>query len=111
MLNSSNLATPKAVFIWSFVISIVSTVGFFIVATKFATPNAPLDVVTMLLVLAIAISGIAYYGSLGVLAHRIGRSAIVWVGLTFILSPIGALVAFPWMLNLVGEHERRSGIS
>ena len=45
-----------------------------------------------------------FYISLGILAARLGKSWIVWVGLTIIAKPIGTIVAYFRMRLLVNEQ-------
>jgi hypothetical protein len=40
-------------------------------------------------------SALTYLVSLGRLAHRLEKSAITWVGLTMLFSPISYLIAYP----------------
>jgi hypothetical protein len=45
--------------------------------------------------------GIGFYVALGVLANRLDRSWITWIGLTVITNPIGPFVAYFKMRKLV----------
>ena len=47
-----------------------------------------------------------YLASLGVLASRLGRSPLVWVGLTFITSPFGFIISFFMMRRLVNASRK-----
>lgn len=55
--------------------------------------------ITMFLVILMVAAGPVWYTSLGMLAKRLGRRPLVWVGLSFVTSPIGPLVIFPLMLG------------
>ena len=55
----------------------------------------------MLSFLVLILSGWTFWISLGVLASRLGRSPIIWVGVPFITSPIGPIVAYFMMRSRV----------
>ena len=85
-------------FTWSFWLS----VGAFLVlvVVGLATPqHQGLTAIELLLVLLMLAAGPVWYVSLGMVAHRLGRRWLVWVGLSFITSPIGPLVIYPLMLS------------
>lgn len=85
-------------FIWSFAVSITSFVGLMILGVM-EQQHEGISPIAMLLVILMVASGPVWYTSLGMLANRLGRRWLVWVGLSFITSPIGPLVIFPLMLG------------
>ncbi len=86
------------VFTWSFVISVGCFVGIIILGST--TPEhqglAPAEAILLLLMVA---AGLAWYITLGMIAHRLGRRWLIWTGLSFITAPIGPLVIYPLMLS------------
>ena len=52
------------------------------------------------------VAGWVYLASLGVLASRLGRSPLVWVGLTLITSVIGFFVSFFMMRRLMNASRK-----
>ena len=85
-------------FVWSFTVSIICLVGFIILGVT-EQQHEGTSSVAMFLLIIMVVAGLVWYVSLGILAHRLGRSWLVWVGLSFITSPIGPLVIFPLMLG------------
>ena len=53
--------------------------------------------------LVVYVTGLSFYICLGILAKRLSRSWIVWVGLTIITTPIGQFVAYFRMRHLVNS--------
>ena len=99
MTNTVHLSRPFQVLTWSFVV----TVTCFVIVIMLASgePTKGLSPFESIAILAMVISGLTFYVSLGMLAKRLGRSWIVWVGLTFITKPIGPFVAYFRMRHLV----------
>lgn len=56
--------------------------------------------------LAMLVGGFGFYICLGILAKRLGKSWIIWVGLTVLTNPIGAFVAYFRMRSLVIEGKQ-----
>jgi hypothetical protein len=54
----------------------------------------------------LAASGVAYYVVLGMLADHLGRSWVVWVGLTLITKPVGPFIAYLMMRDRVKYSPR-----
>ncbi|APG25959.1 hypothetical protein [Syntrophotalea acetylenica] len=63
-----------------------------------------LTVAAIVLWLIIFIMGILFIFSLGGLAGDLNRSGIVWIGLSIITAPIGPIVAFSMMRNIVNTE-------
>ncbi len=62
-----------------------------------ASDDAPLGVSGVLaacLLIVGILSTLFYFFALGSLAHRMGRSAIIWGGLAFLFSPVGMWVSY-----------------
>jgi hypothetical protein len=47
------------------------------------------------------VGSLIFYVFLGMLARRLGKSWILWVGLTIITKPIGTIVAYLMMRDYV----------
>lgn len=90
--------TLTSSFVWSFTVSIAGFVGLMILGV-IEQKHDGISPVAMLLVILMVVAGSVWYISLGTLANRLGRRWLVWVGLSFITSPIGPLVIFPLMLG------------
>jgi len=85
-------------FVWSFLVSVGSFIALMVIGATSA-PHEGITTVEGLLVALMVLSGPVWYVSLGMLANRLGRRWLVWVGLSFITSPIGPFVIFPLMLG------------
>jgi len=59
------------------------------------------NVLVFTLLIVMLLTSLLFYINLGILAKKMGRSWIVWVGLTFITKPIGPIVSFFWIRSLV----------
>lgn len=83
-----------------------------VIATFFLLALAPTATDPLKPFGALAIVGIGmtvFWISLGTLAQRLGRSWIVWVGLTLLTKPIGPVVACIRMKILVDRATRTVG--
>jgi predicted branched-subunit amino acid permease len=99
-MNPKQVTRPLYLsFVWSFSVSVACFVGLIILGA--VAQHEGVSPVEVLLVVLMIIAGPVWYVSLGMLAHRLGRRWLVWVGLSFITSPIGPLVIFPLMLGHV----------
>ena len=105
-MQNDKLTRPKQVLVWSFVVSLAATAGFFYMTSNTNFEEAPIEPF-LGLVLVMCAAGLAFYISLGVLASRLGRSPIVWVGLAFIFGPFGAIGTFVAMLSHVKDELSR----
>ncbi|MCD6390172.1 MAG: hypothetical protein J7L69_12235 [Desulfobulbaceae bacterium] len=86
------------IFVWSFLVSVGGFVGLIILGVM-APPHEGISAIEELFVVLMVVAGPLWHVSLGMLAHRLGRRWLVWVGLSFITSPIGPLIIFPLMLG------------
>ena len=84
-------------FTWSFVISIGCFVGMFVLPTTSEQTDFSLAVVILLLLSVVA--GWTWNITLGIIAHRLGRRWLVWVGLSIIGSPIAPFIVYTLMLS------------
>ncbi len=104
----SGLSRPLHYLDGSFVVSVISIILLLLVSREgLAEQEAGLGAI--LLVYAVVwLAGVAFWISLGTLARRLGRSVIIWVGLTFITSPIGPIVSYFFMRSLATSaiHQR-----
>ena len=92
-------------FVWSFLVSTACWVGLIVLGVAPPRRHGSITSVEAILAFVIVIlmlaASLVWYVSLGVLAHRLRRRWLVWVGLSFITSPIGPLIIFPLMLGHV----------
>lgn len=86
-------------FICSFLVGVGAVVAGIAYAVIANPPAKDLTPTQWFLVMLMVAAGPVWYVSLGMLAHRLGRSWLVWVGLSFIFSPIAPLIIFPLMLS------------
>lgn len=94
-----NLRTNFRRLSWSFGVSLLSIVVFIVLSHEKQFDAVPgLGKIT---VLVPAISAVAFYTFLGILAAKLKRSPIVWVGATFVFNPIGPFIAYGNMWRLV----------
>jgi hypothetical protein len=109
-MNIQRLRTPARVLNWSFFISIGAIVAAIILQaddpTLFtANPLAP----DLLIIIGIAsVAGLAFYIALGQLAARLGKSWILWVGLSIITAPVGPFIAYLMMRVNIADARRDS---
>lgn len=87
---------------WSFVVGVSGFVS--LVVIGIIAPSKSLTPLEIVCLLAIVSGSIPFYICLGVLAKRLGRSWVTWVGLTVITKPIGPFVAYFKMRNLVNAN-------
>jgi hypothetical protein len=87
----------------TFLTVIVGFVGF-VVAVLAAPTHQPVHPgITLVLVGLATVAGWTWVVLLGVIAHRLGRSWVIWVGLSIITSPVGPLVAYVLMLGHISS--------
>ena len=87
---------------WSLAASLLSFVA--VVIFAFNKPLvAALGPTAFVAWIVLIFSGISFYVFLGILAVRLKRSPIVWIGISFVFSPIGPFVAYYDMRRLVRE--------
>jgi hypothetical protein len=84
---------------WSFATRVSGFVALMVIG--FVAPSKGLSPIEIVCVLAMLSASFPFYICLGILAKRMGRSWITWVGLTIITKPIGPFVAYFKMRNLV----------
>ena len=87
----------------SFVGYIAGWVLLFGGATWITSETLSVNAVLLSIVLLLTTT-ISYLICLGIVVARTGRSWIAWVGLTFILSPISFLFAYPMMRARVSNR-------
>ena len=76
----------------SFLVELATTVLFVVLVS--ASSSEPFSPILAVCLLGMVVAGLAFYILLGSLASRMGKSWIVWVGLTIITKPIGSFVAY-----------------
>jgi hypothetical protein len=101
MMNSARLSRPFQVLTWSLAVAVVSIVIVIMLVSR--EPIKEISPFEGILISSMMVSGLTFYVSLGILAKRLGRRWIVWVGLTFITKPIGPFVAYFRMRCLVNR--------
>jgi hypothetical protein len=83
---------------WGFTGMVVAVLLFVAAAFVFGGPSELPPTVESLSVIGVVgllyAAGWLFAASLAVLAHRTGRSWIVWLGLTWLTAPIGPVVAY-----------------
>jgi hypothetical protein len=97
-------------FICSFLVLLGSIVGAIFLGPITAPHDDVTSVEALLLMLMLA-SGPVWYVSLGILANRLGRNWLVWVGLSFLTAPIGPLITFPLMLGHIRAARHSEAVS
>jgi len=111
-MNQRSVTRPLAqVFTWSFLISVGSFIGMIAYGSLAPAHDgiAPIEAVLLSVMVA---SAVAWYITLGMTAHRLGRRWLVWTGISFITAPIGPLVVYPLMLgHIKAAHETQSKTS
>ena len=85
-------------FTGSFLISVGCFVGMIVLGVT-TTEHTDITPVEAILLLLMVVAGWAWYITLGIIAHRLGRRWLVWTGLSFITTPIGPLIVYPLMLS------------
>lgn len=92
---------------WSFAASLLSFVAVVVFAFNkhLVISLGPAAFVVWIILI---VSGISFYVFLGILAVRMKRSPIVWVGTTFVFTPIGPFVAYYDMWRLVRKVVKAS---
>lgn len=101
MTPKKRLAEPFRLLTWSLALCLVG------VLTLYSALDGPKALMIAGFCVWI-VSGFAFYLALGVLASRLGRSWIVWVGMSMITNPIGPIVAYVRMRQLV---ENATGVA
>lgn len=84
----------------SFAVEIVSY-ALLIFAANGTESSATPSMLVLACALSIMVASVLFYVTLGILAVSLGKSWIVWVGLTFITKPIGTIVAYFMMREQV----------
>lgn len=92
------LEKPMKALTFCFATSIVSMLLLFIFI------DASDDGLSFIFLAVMLITSLFFYINLGILTKRMGRSWIVWVGLTFITKPIGPIVSFFWIRSLIKQY-------
>ena len=79
---------------WSFAVSTLSLlVAILLIASGMATQGPFGRVVGTICIYLFLIAGVVFLVFLGMLVHRLGRSAVLWLVLVILFSPIAAVVA------------------
>lgn len=104
----SDLSRPLRYLDGSFAVTVISTILLLSGSLKGLTEQGEGLGALVLVFVVVWLAGVAFWISLGTLARRLGRSVIIWVGLTFITSPIGPVVSYFWMRSLAKNaiHQR-----
>jgi len=80
----------RQMFTWSIVGVVVPIVAIIVLANFASVQESVLPLLLSFLCIA---SGITWSVTLGMIASRLGRSWVVWVGLSMITSPVGFVLA------------------
>ena len=81
------------------------TVGCYISVIMFSSDGN--DGALLAALFLVSISGLAYYVSLGMIAHNVGRSWIKWCGLSFIL-PFAGIIGYIWMGHIIAIEKLKT---
>jgi len=104
--NTDDLRMNFSRLSWSFAASLLSFAAIIVFAHEKQLEVSPgLGAFT---VLVLFVSGVCFYVFLGILAVRMGRSPVVWVGATLVFTPFGPFAAYYGMWRLVGEAVKAS---
>ena len=102
------LTTPKLAMVLGFVAALGSMIVLYQRGSAAGGAGVEADTTYWVLFYLMLFGALVFYVALGMLARRLGKSPIVWVGLTVITTPIGPLVALPWMLILASRHQKEA---
>jgi len=86
------------VFTGSFLVMVGSLVGLVVLGLSAPEPTLTTPVAMALLILLI-VAACSWYITLGIIASRLNRPSLAWVGLSLVTAPVGPLVAYPLMLR------------
>ena len=95
-------------------IAFASYVGSCAILIAFAFMNVGEPIASIMAVVALVgfVGGaLLYLICLGNVASRTGRSAITWVGLTFLLSPVSYFFAYPMLKSRVDKETKQLSVS
>lgn len=92
----ANLVTPTKIMHAGFIGSIACFLGAF-----FLDKTLPDNMFVWVLIGALVVSSIVFYVGLGLLAKRLGKSQVLWIGGAFVTAPIGPIVAYITMLSIL----------
>ena len=98
-MDDKRLDKPMRVLTMSFLLEIASFVTIILLPTEGKAQGSLIIIFSCLFILVVA--GLSFYVSLGMLASRLDKSWIVWVGLTIITKPIGSIIAYFMMRSKV----------
>jgi len=98
-MESKQLRGPLKGLDISFGASIISTMLLIALASK--KPEGVLGMIMLITVLVMVIAGLCFYIYLGILATRLERSWITWVGLTMLTGPFGTIFSWFWIRSTV----------
>ena len=102
------LTTPKLAMVLGFVAALGSIMVLYQRGSAAGGAGVEADTIYWVLFYTMLLGALVFYVALGMLARRLGKNPIVWVGLTVITTPIGPLVALPWMLILAGRERNEA---
>jgi hypothetical protein len=87
----------------SFLLEIAGVALLILLPNSSSRDLSPVDITCIFLLVG---AGVAFYIALGMLAARLGKSWILWVGLTIITKPIGSIIAYFLMRQRVKDAIR-----
>lgn len=95
-------------FTWSFVFALGGLVGMVVAWVIAPEGKGMTPLMAVFLSLNIA-AKLAWYITLGIIAHRLGRRWLVWTGVSFVLGPIGLLIVYLLMLGYIKVNQEQKG--
>jgi len=96
-----SLSTALTYLTWAFAAYIVGFAS--VIVGPLMGRHVP-DGVFQILALCMIVGMLGFHIVLGIMAARLQRSLVLWVGATFITMPIGPIVAYINMRSLVMKH-------
>ncbi len=110
-LPTKDLSKPRNALIIGFVIILISTITIIrrmVMLGEDIEGATAYDNYYIIMIWTWFIGFLTFHIALGMLAKRIGQSAIIWAGLSVLTSPLGPFAAFPWMLVNVSDANKRA---
>jgi hypothetical protein len=109
-VSRDDLNRPFRFLNWTFAVLIVGLIALVALGTMMGDdqpqPSPVVQLLLFALIVAWAANGFAFWVALGVLAKRLHRSPIIWIGAAFLTNPVGPFVAYFMMRGNVKEALR-----
>ena len=109
MERQDQLSVPLKISAWALstaIASLVLVVVVAVVAAEFPAVATVGGLVVLLALFLVPLAMLIFYAALYKLVYRMGLSVPIWVGLPFITSPIGPVVAYLLIRKKVADESR-----